>query len=440
MLDMSWYAFLGSFLAVLLILLILRVPVAFAMLGTGALGALVVYGDVNAALNQIGLSILGSVTTFTFTAIPLFILMGELMFRSQVAQEALDELSIAMRRMPGRLAMVAVGGGAAFGLLSGSTLANTALFGRTLLPDMERRGYDQRLAVGSILAAGGLAMVLPPSALAILWGGVAQVPIGPLLIAGIVPGLMMTVGYVCIIWVWSRRGADGQAEDSPKRSLATALGAGVRRALGPGVIVVAVLGTIFLGVATPTEAAAIGAVAALLLGVVTRRLTWQGLYDSAVGTVRTTTMIFAIVLGSTLYAQLMSFSGATSGLVSAVTGTVSGTFLMLLVIMVVLLVLGAFIDQVSIMLVTAPLFMPIVTAFGWDPVWFSVLLLINLQIANTTPPFGMSLFVMKGVAPHLKMSLLYRSVLPWIVSDLVVITILAVFPDVVLFLPGFMGS
>src|SRR5699024_8390494 len=149
---------------------------------------------------------------------------------------------------------------------------------------------------------------------------------------------------------------------------------------------------------------------------------------------------FAIVLGSTLYAQLMSFSGATSGLVSAVTGTVSGTFLMLLVIMVVLLVLGAFIDQVSIMLVTAPLFMPIVTAFGWDPVWFSVLLLINLQIANTTPPFGMSLFVMKGVAPHLKMSLLYRSVLPWIVSDLVVITVLAVFPDVVLFLPGFRGS
>lgn len=440
MIDMPWYAFLGSFLAILFVLLLLRVPVAFAMLGTGALGALVVYGDVNSALNQIGLSIISGVTTFTFTAIPLFILMGELLFRSNVAQEALDELSIAMKRMPGRLAMVAVGGGAAFGLLSGSTLANTALFGRTLLPDMEKRGYDPRLAVGSILAAGGLAMILPPSALAILWGGVAQVPIGPLLIAGIIPGLMMTLGYVVIILVWSRRGADGEKQDLPSRGLVTALSSGVRRALGPGLIVVAVLGTIFFGIATPTEAAAIGAVASLVLGLVTRRLTWRALYDSCVGTVRTTTMIFAIVLGSSLYAQLMSFSGATSGLVDAVTGAVSGTVLMLLVIMAVLLVLGAFIDQVSVMLVTAPLFMPIVTTFGWDPVWFSILLLINLQIANTTPPFGMSLFVMKGVAPHLKMSLLYRSVLPWIVSDLVVITILAIFPSIVLFLPGMMSS
>lgn len=439
MLDMPWYAFIGSFLAILITLLILRVPVAFAMLGTGALGALVVYGDVNSALNQIGLSILSSVTTFTFTAIPLFILMGELMFRSHVAQEALDELAIAMKRTPGRLAMVAVGGGAVFGLLSGSTLANTALFGRTLLPDMEKRGYDPRLAVGSILAAGGLAMILPPSALAILWGGVAQVPIGPLLIAGIVPGLMMTLGYVFIILVWSRRGADGEAVDSPRRTFAVALSSGLRRAVCPGLIIVAVLGTIFFGVATPTEAAAIGAVAALLLGVLTGKLTRRGIYDSCVGTVRTTTMIFAIVLGSTLYAQLMSFSGATSGLVDAVTGAVSGTFLMLLVIMLVLLVLGAFIDQVSIMLVTAPLFMPIVNSFGWDPVWFSILLLINLQIANTTPPFGMSLFVMKGVAPHLKMSLLYRSVLPWIASDLVVITILACFPSIVLFLPGLMS-
>lgn len=437
--DLPWYVFLGSFLIVLIVLLLLRVPVAFAMLGTGMLGAVVTYGSVSGALNQVGLSILSSVTTFTFTAIPLFILMGELMFRSQVAQEALEEMATAMRRMPGRLAMVAVGGGATFGLLSGSTLANTALFGRTLLPDMEKRGYDPRLAVGSILAAGGLAMILPPSALAILWGGVAQVPIGPLLIAGIVPGLMMTVGYVVIVWLWSRRGGDGTAEVFERRTFAEALISIARRAIAPGIIVIAVLGTIFFGIATPTEAAAIGALASLVLGVVSRKLTWRGLYDACVGTVRTTTMIFAIVLGSTLYAQLMSFSGATSGLVDAVTGAVTGTAMMLLVIMLVLLLLGAFIDQVSIMLVTAPLFMPIVTTFGWDPVWFSILLLINLQIANTTPPFGMSLFVMKGVAPHLTMSTLYRSVLPWIASDLVVIAILAVFPSLVLFLPGLMS-
>src|SRR5699024_139827 len=233
MVDLEWYVFLGGFLAVLILLLVIRVPVVFAMLGTGALGSLIVYGDVDSALNQVGLSIISSVTTFTFTAIPLFIFMGELMFRSQLAQAALEEISTVMRAMPGRLAMVAVGGGAMFGLLSGSTLANTALFGRTLLPDMEKRGYDSRLAAGSILAAGGLAMILPPSALAILWGGIAQVPIGPLLIAGILPGLMMTLGYVIIVWLWSRRGADGMREATYKRTFGEAFRSGVGRALVP---------------------------------------------------------------------------------------------------------------------------------------------------------------------------------------------------------------
>ena len=438
LIELEWYAFLGSFIGLLALLLLLRVPVAFAMLGVGAIAAVVLYGDVDAALNQVALSILGSVTSFTFTAIPLFIFMGEVMFRTQVAQDALEEISLVLRRLPGRLSMVAVGGGAMFGLLSGSTLANTALFGRTLLPEMEARGYDSRLAAGSILAAGGLAMILPPSALAILWGGIAGVPIGPLLIAGIVPGLMMTLGYALIVVVWSRRGGAGPSENTERRTVNEALRSGVRRALAPGVIVAVVLGSIFFGLATPTEAAALGATAALLLGLLTRRLSWIGLRDASVGTVRTTTMIFAIVLGSTLYAQLMSFSGATRGMVEAVTSSVNHSAVMLLVIMAVLLVLGSFIDQVSIMLVTAPLFMPIVDAFGWDPVWFSLLLLINLQIANTTPPFGMSLFVMKGVAPHLSMGSLYRAVLPWIGSDLVVLVTLAIFPTLVLFLPGLM--
>ncbi|WP_435199181.1 TRAP transporter large permease [Janibacter sp. GS2] len=435
---MEWYAFLGSFLGLLAILLVLRVPVAWAMLGVGTLAAFVLYGGVEPALNQVSLSVLNSVTSFTFTAIPLFIFMGEVLFRSHVAQEALDEISIALRRLPGKLSMVAIGGGAMFGLLSGSTLANTALFGRTLLPQMESRGYDSRLAAGSILASGGLAMILPPSALAILWGGIAQVPIGPLLIAGIVPGLLMTAGYAVVVLVWSRRGGDGPTEYVGRRSLGEALRSGVRRALAPGLIIAIVLGCIFFGLATPTESAAIGASASLLVGVTLRRFGLRELRDTCVGTLRTTTMIFAIVLGSTLYAQLMSFSGATRGLVESVTTHVSGTAAMLVVIMLVLLVLGAFIDQVSIMLVTAPLFMPIVDAFGWNPVWFSLLLLINLQIANTTPPFGMSLFVMKGVAPHLSMGTLYRSVLPWIASDCVVLLLLAVFPSLVLFLPGLM--
>ncbi|OYO01348.1 TRAP transporter large permease [Enemella evansiae] len=436
---MEWYAFLGAFLLCLIALLALRVPVAFAMLGVGIAGAVLSYGTVNAALRQVGLSVLSSVDSFVFTAIPLFILMGELLFQSGIAQRALAEISRALGRLPGRLAMVSVGGGALFGLLSGSTLANTALFGRTLLPQMRARHYDEKLAMGSILASGGLAMILPPSAFAILWGGIAGVPIGPLLIAGILPGLLMAIGYAVIVVIWSRR-TNADPERPPRRSLRTWAGDGVRDALAPGLIIVAVLGMIFFGIATPTESAAIGAVLALLLGLGLRKLNLRRIFDALVGTVQTTALIFLIVLGSNLYGQLMSFNGATQGLVRAVTSNITSGAVLLLVIMLVVLVLGAFIDQVSIMMVTAPLFMPLVQSFGWDPVWFSVLLMINLQIANTTPPFGMSLFVMKGVSPQTPLTTLYKAALPWIGSDLVVMLLIAAVPSVALLLPRLMGS
>lgn len=435
---MEWYVFLGGFLVALIALLLLRVPVAFAMLGVGIVGALLSFGSADAALNQVSLSVLASVESFTFTAIPLFVFMGELLFRSRVAQEALGEIARVLGRLPGHLAMVSVGGGALFGLLSGSSLANTALFGRTLLPQMRERKYDDGLAMGSILASGGLAMILPPSAFAILWGGIAEVPIGPLLIAGIIPGLLMAVGYSVIVTIWARKGS-GISDLPPRRKFSQVLVDGAKYSLAPGLLILLVLGSIFFGLATPTESAALGAIATVLLGVAKRRLSPKDLFRAAIGTVQTTTMIFMIVLGSNLYSQLMNFNGATRGLVESITGSITSSALMLVVLMLIVLVLGAFIDQVSIMLVTAPLFMPIVAHFGWDPIWFSILLLINLQIANTTPPFGMALFVMKGVTPRTGMTSIYRAALPWIGSDLVVMLLIAVFPAIALILPQLMG-
>ncbi|MDJ0347938.1 TRAP transporter large permease subunit [Cryobacterium sp. PH29-G1] len=436
---MPWPTFLAIFLAALVVLLALRVPVGFAMLGVGTVASLFAFGSFSAGINQVSLSVLASVDSFTLTAIPLFVLMGEILFRSGIAQGALAEISIAMRRFPGRLAMVSIGGGALFGLLSGSTLANTALFGKTLLPEMRAKGYSPSLGMGSILASGGLAMILPPSALAILWGAIADVPIGPLLIAGIVPGFLMAIGYGIIVLVWSRiPGATPPAELHEKRKVGDAAVALLRNAVVPGLIIVAVLGMIFFGIATPTESAAIGAVASVIFALFLRTWDRKAWMEVAVGTAKTSGIIFFILLGSNLYAQLMSFSGTTRGLVTSITDNITSPALMLLVIMAILLVLGAFIDQASIMLVTAPLFMPIVAAFGWDPVWFSILLLINLQIANTTPPFGMSLFVMRGVVPDVPMTMIYKAALPWILSDVVVIILLAIFPILVTFLPATM--
>ncbi len=438
---MEWWQFLIAFLGALFFLLLLRVPVGFAMLGVGLIGAVYAFGTLDGALNQVALSVMSSVSSFTFTAIPLFILMGEVLFRSRAAQDALDEIAIVLSRLPGRLSMVTVGGGAMFGLLSGSTLANTALFGKTLLPQMKSKGYSEKLAIGSVMASGGLAMILPPSALGILWGAVAEVPIGPLLIAGIIPGIMMAVGYATIVSFWSLKlGGTPKEPPLPKRTVSEAFVSGVRRALGPGVIVALVLGLIFLGIATPTESAAVGATAAILLSVVMGRFSLKMLRDALIGTAHMSGMIFFILLGSNLYGQLMSYTGATAGLVQTLTGSITSSALMLLVIMAILLVLGALIDQASIMLVTAPLFMPIVAEMGWDPIWFSMLLLMNLQIAQTTPPFGMSLFVMKAVSPKTKMGTIYRSVLPWITWDLICILILATFPILVTFLPSLIGG
>ncbi|RLY93821.1 TRAP transporter large permease [Kocuria tytonicola] len=434
---MEWYVFLILFMLGLAVVMLIRVPVGFAMLGLGALAAVFAFGSVEAASRLVGLSLISSVNSFTFSAIPLFILMGEVLFRSRIAHDALDEISLLLRRVPGRLPMVAVAGGGAFGLLSGSTLANTALFGRTLWPQMRDEGYNEKLAVGSILGSGGLAMILPPSALAILWGGIAQIPIGPLLIAGIVPGLLMAVGYAVVVLAWSAR--TGRVGEMPSaRTLGAALRSGLRHLWAPGVIALFVLGLIFTGVATPTETAALGTALAVVLTVVLGRFRWRDLRASAVGTVRTSAAIFFLVLGSTLYSQLMAYMGATQGLVKWSTGLVSNGLMMLALIMVLLIVLGAFIDQASIMLVTAPLLMPIVSAFGWDPLWFSILVLIILQIGNTSPPFGMSLFVMKGVAPELSMGTIYKAALPWIGSDIAVVLVLVGFPALVTFLPALM--
>lgn len=419
---MEWYIFLPIYILALIVVLLLRIPVAFGIFGVGIVASLIIFGDIETTSRLISLSVLSSVNSFTFTAIPLFILMGEVLFRSRIAQDAIVEISKMLHRVPGRLPMVAVAGGSAFGLLSGSSLANTALLSRTLLPQMKKAGYSTHISAGSILAAGGLAMVFPPSALAILWGGVANVSIGPLLIAGIVPGVMMAIGYVILIlWHSKKKGDPGAATSDEHRPLAETFRGIAKNLLLPGVLALTVLVIIFTGIATPTEAAAFGAVAAIIIAFGAGRFSFRDLLGASMSSVRITGTIFILVMASTLYSQIMAYMGATTGLVSWVSSSIANGVIMLFLIVFLLVLLSCFIDQASIMLITAPLLMPIAMQFSWDPVWFSIIVLITLQIGNISPPFGMSLFVMKSTAPWIPMLTLYRAAIPWIISDLVVI-------------------
>lgn len=438
---MEWWVTLAFFLISLLALLALRVPVAFALLAVNVVGAVVVFGF-EGGVNQLVLSTQSSLAKFTLLPVPLFILMGELFFRSGAATRAIAALDLLLGRVPGRLGVLTTGSGTVFAVLSGSTLANTALLGKTLMPEMERRGYARPLAMGSIMAAGGLAMIIPPSSLTVIWGATAGVPVGPLLIAGILPGLIMALAYLVIIMVWSVffRGAP-RTDVVPDVTAGQRVRAFVVDLLPLSGIIFLVTGMIFFGLATPIESAALGAVGALVLAAFYGKLTWGVLLRALVGTAHVSGMLLFILVGSAVYSQVMSFAGATSGVVNWFLGLSESPLVIMLMIMLVVLLLGLFLEQISIMLVTLPFFMPVVHDLGWNPIWFGIVMLINLQIALTTPPLGLGLFVMKGVAPAgTKLTQIYRAAVPFVISDIVVIALLIAFPAIVLWLPNFMAG
>jgi tripartite ATP-independent transporter DctM subunit len=438
----NWAVLLSIFFGLLMLLLFLRVPVAYALLTINFGAAAYLFG-IEAGLRQLVLSLQASLTNFSLLPILLFVIMGEVLFRSGVVDRTLGILDQALRRLPARLAILSTIFSGFLGLLSGSTLANTAMLGRTLLPTMVKQGYSLRLGMGSIIAGGGLAMIIPPSALAVVWGATAGVPIGPLLIAGILPGALMMVHYGVISTVWARAfaGAPRQEEQPVRVPLPVLAGDILKYMLPLTSIIVVILGTMFSGLGTPTEAAALGAVASFVLVAGYRKLNLTLVKEALEGTLRVTTMIFFILGASTLYSQVMSFSGATSGLVNSFLKLADSPMITMAIMLVIVLIMGCFLDQIAIMLVTLPFFMPVVDALHWDPIWFGILMLIAIQIGLMTPPFGLGLFVMKGVAPEgTRLSDCYIAAFPYVLGDCLAITIIIIFPGIATWLPGLMSS
>lgn len=436
---MEWWQILLVFFSALIFLMALRVPIAIALFTINIIGAIYFFGPMPGMRNVV-LSIYNGLTSFVLVPVPLFILMGELLFRSNLAMRALHALDVWLGKMPGRLGVLATLGGTVFAVLSGSTMATTAMLGTMLLPEMEAKKYDRRLAMGSILGSGGLAMIIPPSALTVLFGAVSGIPIGPLLIAGILPGLIMAVLYTVNIV--------GRVKLNPALAAPYAVATVpwgekfrllVRDILPLGFVVFAVLGLIFLGVATPTESAALGAMAALILAIVYRQFNWPMLRESLLSTLRVTGMIFFILIASQVYSRIMSFSGATTEVVQYLTSLSVSPLMVLIIMQLTVIFLGCFLEQVSIMMITLPFYMPVVAAMGWDPLWFGILMLVNLQIAQTTPPFGLGLFIMKGVAPKdTRMTDIYMAAVPFLLCDLIAMALLIAFPILVTLLPALM--
>jgi len=420
----------------------LGLPVAFAFLALNIVGAWLFLGG-EPGLAQLARNAVQSVTSFSLTPIPFFVLMGEVLFHTGVALKAIDAFALLIRRIPGRLSVIAIVAGTVFSAISGSTIATTALLGSLMLPTMLARGYDPRMAMGPIMGIGGVDMLIPPSALTVLLGSIAGISISGLLIGGIVPGLILSalfVGYII-----ARAVIDPSL--APNEELPPAQGLWERwrpfliHVLPLVMIFAIVVGAMTGGFATPTEAAALGAAATILAAMCYRALTGANLMKALTGTVAVSGTILFIILGATTFAQVLSFSGATNGIVSLVSAQGLSPTILIIGMMLILLFLGCFVDQVSMMLITLPFFMPLVQRLGVEPIWFGVLFLICMQLGLLTPPFGLLLFTMKGVAPPgITMQQVYVASVPYIVFGVLVLVAIFLFPPIATWLPRVLGG
>jgi tripartite ATP-independent transporter DctM subunit len=434
---MQWWETLGLLFGLLTLLLMLGVPAAFAFLTINLVGAVVFLGG-EAGLMQVVRNGVASITNFSLTPIPFFVLMGEVLFHTGIAMRAIDAFDNVIWKVPGRLAVIAIVAGTVFSAISGSTVATTALLGSLLLPQMLRRGYHPNLAMGPIMAIGGVDMLIPPSALTVLLGSLSGISIAGLLIAGVVPGILMSLMFVAYIML--RAMLDPSLapafEHTPIRGWARWRPL-VLHVTPLVLIFVVVVMAMTAGWATPTESAALGALATLVVAIVYRALTLDNLMKSLLGTAAISGVILFIIVGATTFSQVLSFSGATNGLVALVQEAALTPWAVLLGMLAILLLLGCFIDQVSMMLITLPFFMPLVQHYAFDPLWFGVMYLICMQLGLLTPPFGMLLFTMRGVAPkHITMGQIFRAVTPYVAMGLLMLLLVLLVPPIATWLPA----
>jgi tripartite ATP-independent transporter DctM subunit len=436
---MEWWATLTFLIGGLIFFLALGLPIAFAFLLINFIGAYIFMGG----LDGVSLSvqqIFSSLVSFSLAPIPLFVFMGELMLHSGMAKRTLDVFDKLIGKLPGRLSLIVITGGALFSTLSGSTIANTAMLGQIMVPEMRARGYKNPMILGPIVGVGGLAMLIPPSALAVVYASLAEISVGKVLIAGAIPGFMLAVLYGLYVFGRSRLNPSiAPAYEVEHHSLWEKLSEFTKYVLPLGFIFFLVLGFIFLGIATPTEAASTGAIGTIILACFYKKFNIEVLKKSLKGTLQVAVMAFMIIAASKTYSSILAFTGGTQGLVGLINDLQTSRIMVLIGMMLILMILGTFMEQVSMMMITIPIYMPVIEGLGYDPIWFAILMLLNLEMAMSTPPFGMLLFVMKGSAPPgTKLGEICLAAAPFLICDLIVMIILIAFPSIVLFLPALM--
>tara|TARA_R110001606_G_scaffold11354_2_gene49111 strand:- start:91531 stop:92832 length:1302 start_codon:yes stop_codon:yes gene_type:complete len=423
--------------AVLFLFLLLGFPVAFT-LGAVALG----FGSFFLGFdffNLLPLRIWGIMTNFTLLAVPLFVFMGVILEKSGIAEQLLETMGRLFGRIRGGLAISVVLVGALLAATTGVVGASVVTMAVIALPCMLRNGYAPSLAGGTIAASGTLGQIIPPSIILILLADVIGVPVGQLFIAAAVPGMMLVFAYIAYIgyvaWRYPQLAPAIVANPQNNEHLGYTV---LKSMLPPLLLVLAVLGSIFFGIASPTESAAVGALGAILLALTHGKLNVSNLQDASRQTTRLTSMVFLILIGATAFGLVFVGMGGDKLIFDIFTNLPGGKWGFLLISMLLIFVLGFFLDFIEICFIVVPIIAPIAIHMGLDPLWFALLIALNLQTSFLTPPFGFSLFYLKASAPTLKLQAIYRGIVPFIIIQLAVLIVLICFPDVALWLPSLM--
>jgi len=435
---MEWYWAFALLLGMVVSFMAIGIPVAFAFIATNFI-AVIIFVSTDGLIQVVDNST-QLITRFTLGPVPLFIMMGSLFFHTGLAVRVFDGLDAIFGRLPGRLCYLTVAGGTLFSTLTGSSMANTAMLGSLMVPEMQRRGYSPKMSMGPILGTGGLAMIIPPSALGVLLASIAEIDVGKLLIAGFLPGVVLAALYVGMITLQLiRNPGSAPAYDVPYMTILVKLRMVCTNILPMGLIIFMVVGFIVLGIATPTEAGASGVLGVIILAVCFRSMSYKSMRTSLDATIKVSAMVFLILMNSTVFSQMLAFSGASKGLIEWVTSYELHRLMILLLMFFVLILLGMFMDATSMMLITVPIFFPLAHALGFDLIWYGLFVLITIEMAGTTPPFGLLLYVMLGVAPKgTTLIQVAKAAFPFLVCDAILILILVVFPDLALWLPSLM--
>lgn len=437
---MEWGVILSLAIVVLLVLFATGMPVFVAFLVVNVGGVVLLFGTTG--FGMFTNSLYNTVTQESLMAIPLFILMGEILFRSNAVEILIDSIDKMVGNVRGRHYVLVTALSTVFGALSGSAVAVAAMLGRSVLPIMEQRGYDKRLSISAVLGGASLAPIIPPSLLVVMIGSMVDTSIAKLLIAGILPGIMLA--GMMVIYTYFRILRDPRLEPPRDAIAKPRVSAGeflvaFSRTLPFLVVIFSVMGLILLGVATPNESAATGVVGALIAAAIFRKLSFKMFYQSILGTCSVSTMILVIIACSMFFGQLLSFTGASTGLIKLASELGLSAGWTFFVLMLIPFILCMFIDLFAVMLIAIPIYDPLLAIYNFDPIWFWTLFLINMTLGSLTPPFGYTIFALKGAAPDLSMDDVYAGAWPMVGLFILGMAIMYVFPSIVTFLPSLVG-